>query len=309
MLSHRTLHFTRNQTYWHCAGLAVSSDNSCLDLNGQLLGDRGYYGPDMAIVSLDRAQTLKRWWNLVTDYSNRSLTFESDKPLALQGIVTMLNRHEPDQYWHGHWRRDLPLGLLWTPLNHVTESPPARIDDSFPTWSWLSHQGPVRKRRDYFSDSVILAEIVNPSWARRNGSEHSKLILNCHVLQASLRSIDPEEYFAAKLRVVAGPRVDQSSQSYALATYMLEGRLDWLGHVKEVVSGDNLVAAIPICQATYVSPPLGTSMVLRFLLVIPSNASQHEYRRIGMGEASGVHAERLMVLMSATTERQHIFLV
>lgn len=107
------------------------------------------------------AQT-RIWHLLVTDYSARHLTRESDRLIAIQGLVSLFSEVRKDQCYAGLWGRTLQEDILWkvsdseVRLEHLCDCMPhkayrfnevrprRRQDESehrqevAPSWSWAS---------------------------------------------------------------------------------------------------------------------------------------------------------------------------
>lgn len=102
------------------------------------------------------------WHTLVTDYSARQLTRESDRLIAIQGLVSLLGEVRRDRYYAGLWGRTLREDILWKTqdyevrLDHLCDCcpqktyrfndlrPRRRLEESettqgvAPSWSWAS---------------------------------------------------------------------------------------------------------------------------------------------------------------------------
>lgn len=94
-------------------------------------------------------QTMSNWYHALSDYTTRLLTFESDRPLAIQGLADHVSSITNYQYYHGLWQQDAVRGLLWERRNGKSDSwiqsPLLRESNhSIPSWSWLSIKGPVQ---------------------------------------------------------------------------------------------------------------------------------------------------------------------
>jgi hypothetical protein len=61
---------------------------------------------------IDRATALRFWDTILHDYSNRALTYESDRLPALSGIASKVQQLLNSKYMAGIWECDLQ-GLLW----------------------------------------------------------------------------------------------------------------------------------------------------------------------------------------------------
>lgn len=80
------------------------------------------------------------WYQVINEYTPRSLTFESDRLLAIAGLAQSLSRVLNDEYIAGIWRGDLLIGLQWmggisnSSAGYLSRTNPRRA----PTWSWAS---------------------------------------------------------------------------------------------------------------------------------------------------------------------------
>lgn len=78
------------------------------------------------------------WALLVTSYTGMQLTEASDRPVALAGIIALLEPHL-GAYLAGVWRIFLPMELLWR--TKVTSRRATKY--RAPSWSWLSVEGKI----------------------------------------------------------------------------------------------------------------------------------------------------------------------
>ncbi len=89
------------------------------------------------------------WSDIVEKYSRSTLTFQSDKLVAVGGLAAEIQRMVKDQYSAGLWKKHLLSQLLWraNPVNSIQEeelvSGPNSLEYVAPTWSWASIQCPV----------------------------------------------------------------------------------------------------------------------------------------------------------------------
>ncbi|KAH6962106.1 heterokaryon incompatibility protein-domain-containing protein [Ilyonectria sp. MPI-CAGE-AT-0026] len=87
-----------------------------------------------------------KWYQLVSEYSQRSLTQQSDKLVALSGVASKINQllgsHE--KYVDGSWESDLWHGLTWrrVPVRGKPSWPTVK-SDIFPSWSWCGMNQPL----------------------------------------------------------------------------------------------------------------------------------------------------------------------
>ncbi|KAJ9613438.1 hypothetical protein H2200_003380 [Cladophialophora chaetospira] len=100
-----------------------------------------------------------KWYNMVSDYVERQLAFESDRLIALSGVVQKFEIlfHGKDEYMSGFWKNDLCQGLCWDFSTGFKRLPgedalfQSCFADSlslvksqlFPSWSWCCMRRPV----------------------------------------------------------------------------------------------------------------------------------------------------------------------
>jgi len=84
----------------------------------------------------------KKWCRIVSAYTECSLSYGSDKLVAVAGLAEMMSQYTKCQYLTGLWRKDLEHWLLWK----VTSPLPAASQDGTrgPSWSWPSVDGGVK---------------------------------------------------------------------------------------------------------------------------------------------------------------------
>ena len=174
-LSVRIIQFTDREFRWKCNTLATSEDtlyqrnytyqyqqlNRILD-QGQGSPPRQLRGTERrsdGITSVflkspsfahfvsknDRKGAYLYWYSIVEMFSNCAITYQSDRPAALQGLAKRHTLSFPDTLLAGIWESDLRSGLLWRRKLDWDHMPHRGPDDlPTPTWSWLCLEGPVQ---------------------------------------------------------------------------------------------------------------------------------------------------------------------
>lgn len=166
-LGTRILHIGEKQLYWECrAGRAQENDQNWIV-------DTPYPSGAMPIVNFAVTRreffttmeediwgnkgNWSRWYDIITDYSSRNLSFSQDTFPAIAGLAQAfrgLHNNSQITYIAGLWKEDLTIGLLWgaakipEPLRKVSGfnkcedlSRPAEL--RAPSWSWASVVGRV----------------------------------------------------------------------------------------------------------------------------------------------------------------------
>ncbi|KAF2035832.1 HET-domain-containing protein [Setomelanomma holmii] len=188
ILSPRTLHFGRQQLSWECRehiacetfhrGLPKSLlgdtfiNIKTLELGDETEDDRwpAFYvardtsiAPTLSITESFRpivqqvvtlhatkrsAAVYRDWDSVIELYSRASLTFATDRLVAISGIAQALvdgdEGFRSDGYLAGLWHSSLPCHLLWKTANiREAHRPPMYEEYIAPSWSWASIGGEV----------------------------------------------------------------------------------------------------------------------------------------------------------------------
>lgn len=156
LLAPRVLHFTRTQLFWECRELEACESypnglpKTHLIKRRQLKSALFGHGPDtmeqQKLYSSESPTLFQHWAWVVDFYTRARLTVVADRPTALLGIVTEMQRLLEDEYLCGLWRRSLRHELLWIVNDRPSENDmlPFRPQTyRAPSWSWMSVEGSV----------------------------------------------------------------------------------------------------------------------------------------------------------------------
>lgn len=127
LLPKRTLYYGTKMMTWRCS-------SGCFPEQGS---SYGYASEPLTLYhQLDRhLYGYSRWEYIVQEYTERSLTYQKDKLIALAGIAEELSRVWKDTYLAGLWKRDLIRQLLWD-LHWSKDRIFTRAGDGLaPSWS------------------------------------------------------------------------------------------------------------------------------------------------------------------------------
>lgn len=113
LLSRRIVFFTKGAIIWSCKAITQRET-----------GERCF--------SVSRNT---RWKNVIEQYSDRQLTFATDRLIALEGLRMELGKKIACEYAFGVWKESLPNQLLWQVTKRIQG---AAISDplKLPTWTW-----------------------------------------------------------------------------------------------------------------------------------------------------------------------------
>jgi hypothetical protein len=219
-LSWRTIHCTEYGIYWECTQLDASEFHHYLENVGQsgILYKVSSYKRDTEPPSLETKAKLtgKIWSELVSGYSERKLTFKSDRLLAISAIAQQIQHLTDDEYLAGHWRSNLLSSLLW--YCYADASPPSRrtlprpqglesLDIKThsnyvaPSWSWASIVGKIKMRTDpLMTEYAVITSVTvqainstNPCGQVEPGATISLASRIRHGARTGLRSRDRNE--------------------------------------------------------------------------------------------------------------------
>ncbi|MCJ1430012.1 hypothetical protein MMC29_007927 [Sticta canariensis] len=120
--------------HWAGSGYSLSTTQSS---SNQIQHRSQYAKP----LTEGRSETdlYRDWRHIISEYTSRKLTKESDRFPALSGVASKLQAFTQDTYLGGLWKNDLLKSLLWQ-----TESPlPLSSAYRAPSFSWASVSGSV----------------------------------------------------------------------------------------------------------------------------------------------------------------------
>ncbi|KAJ1323255.1 HET domain-containing protein [Microdochium nivale] len=169
-LSRRVLHFAEEQVYWECRSRVRRETDPMAPTFTATAGDT----PLICSQALTRHSVPKLWHDLVSSYSQLSLTIATDRLPAVSGLAnefaTAHGRVSGDtQYYAGLWKATFFKDLCWeAELWSPSEIDNRSHDNSIyiaPSWSWASYPGNVTMEltgtggSEPISDELDLAEI------------------------------------------------------------------------------------------------------------------------------------------------------
>ncbi|KAI9159016.1 HET-domain-containing protein [Paramyrothecium foliicola] len=122
-----------------------------------------------------------QWGNIVKEYTQRDLTFQKDKLLAIRGIADALSSQVVKSYFAGSWvdtPRAMIMSLLWTRAPGSKLSP--RLDLA-PTWSWASTSSAVSWPGHLLRRLRTIAAVNDLTSSAASKQTHGKLCLSTNV--------------------------------------------------------------------------------------------------------------------------------
>jgi len=111
---------------------------------------------------------LQRWSFLVNNYTQRNLTYDRDKLVAIAGLAAQIGYVLKDTYLAGIWMNELVDGLLWYVGGRGQATRPAKY--RAPSWSWASLSGPIFLGVSTSTNESITVKVVD--WQINNKKEN-----------------------------------------------------------------------------------------------------------------------------------------
>jgi hypothetical protein len=175
-LSRRTLHYTVAEMSWDCATCLqceCTSPVEQVERSSAIMQLRACKLMIQHSNMLSRQKWSKssRWVNFVELFTQRRLTYDTDRLYALSGMAATMSPSETGSFLAGLWKEELPLALLWrTKADHYNmKTLVSRRHQKYyaPSWSWASVTGPIEyialPGRDYSFELIPDLTILEAS--------------------------------------------------------------------------------------------------------------------------------------------------
>ncbi|KAM0254728.1 hypothetical protein ACHAQJ_006510 [Trichoderma viride] len=174
VLSHHTLHWCRESIFWECQGnLKASEFEPALRSEQSKHEDQGY----IWAVALSQPRdspyyTNEFWLDGVEEYCGMNLSYETDRLMAIQGLVDQLqsSNNQDEAYVAGIFKSGIIDGLSWS--NH---NPQTNKVTAFPSWSWASLSAGNLSFRHLSGKFATLKSAINFDITGRDANQNGRL--------------------------------------------------------------------------------------------------------------------------------------
>ncbi|EXL66156.1 hypothetical protein FOPG_17646 [Fusarium oxysporum f. sp. conglutinans race 2 54008] len=140
-LSHRTIHFTKTQTYWECGeGIRCETLAKMQNSKAAFFSDPQF--PQSALKYLKDGR-IRLFEMLYERYSRLNLTMASDRSVAIAGLEQRLLETFNCKGGYGVFERYLHRSLLWQRAGERMQCIRYPTSRPVPTWSWMAWMGPI----------------------------------------------------------------------------------------------------------------------------------------------------------------------
>lgn len=157
LLSSRVAHFTTNQIVWDCLSCATS-ESIPFGALAQPLIKTVWIGhkQDSRVYHIPEAddEILGEWATVVNAYSRCHFTFDIDKTIAMDGIISVFEGRLGKRFICAMSSTQIEMQLCW--FASESSSTCHSRNDMAPTWSWVSITGPVDMPQvDLYKDYAV----------------------------------------------------------------------------------------------------------------------------------------------------------
>lgn len=253
LLAPRTLHYSPSELAWKC-GTQLSFESSLVPIivervedayKAQFFGNTKSNVQRAKVKGKDITYRSTQWGNMVNSFTNRNLTYASDRLPAISGLANLLKTSPNDEYMCGLWRDTLARELLWEVESHSSQDGTAlsRRQEQFqaPSWSWASVTGPIAPRRHTEQNQENWNEVIDvldSSTALATANPFGPVKYGLVILHGSLVPVwlkDTSGTSGFDLHFSS-----QTSNSQKVSIQLGEGRCDVIGDVNYTCTEVNL---------------------------------------------------------------------
>jgi hypothetical protein len=108
------------------------------------------------------------WWSLVSIYTKRKLTLDSDRMPAISALAQQLEKISGDKYVAGLWQSKILQGLCWKKSSTATLVPRPHGYQG-PSWSWAAINGHVELPSVFLLGATSLVTLLDCQWHPKVG--------------------------------------------------------------------------------------------------------------------------------------------
>ncbi|KAK6603971.1 heterokaryon incompatibility protein [Botrytis cinerea] len=132
----------------------------------------------------------KFWEEVISEYMRCSLTYPSDRLVAIGAIAREFETALNDVYLAGLWKKNLPFNLLWS-VNNYHSHPTRSNTYRCPTWSWgsLDWSKPISMECLMGDGGRVLAEVVEAQVSSLPGRAYTEYYAGYIRLKGKIFSI------------------------------------------------------------------------------------------------------------------------
>lgn len=247
----------------------------------------------------------ERWYNIVQEFTRRSLTKDTDSLPALAGLARQFQRVTKDVYCAGLWKKDIIHGLLWVRLAMRSKDGTTRWDTSKPTeylapsWSWAGVLGKQTnfynwRARDTLSSklAVSVAEVIEVRTVLKGLDKFGQVISGKITLKARFYQLAgsptnvAEDESSDQGQTCTVPDTSQYVEEtsaflqYVHRAFRDTGRIEYEFLQQHVPTPNQTFAILELIR--WAQAPGGGVPGMEFMALESTGKRDNEYRRIGL---------------------------
>jgi hypothetical protein len=220
------------------------------------------------------------WYKMITKYSRRHLTYESDGLRALAGLEKGIIRTHGSTYCAGLWKEDLQIGLAW----YVAKAYESANDPSLPSWSWVARRGHLicfmegQPEQIGEDEGLSVVEFISSN----HHTSPTKLNADCLKVTGRLRKLELDLPFVNEGRFhshIFRPRVAQ----WVCGVRDIETK-QFLGSMSSDSEPGTRTSSTVYCLLCSIWFDLEGKRVPICLALVPIDDTLKEFRRVGLIE-------------------------
>lgn len=249
VLCRRLVRYTRSGLIWDCKSI----DRVQLD-DGELPWSLSQWGKrETSLQQVATVNPLRTWYLMVQSYTQRELTYVTDRLPAISGVAAWLHQYTKCGYFAGHWESNLTRSLCW--IRSMSGELFNCGQYIAPSWAWPSIGKHIRYG-SLLNDSewTDLATIRAVSCSTKSGNKFGQVTDGHLLLRGRLGSVqvfckDPHNLEAYRLPKKSATR----SAQYVMpdcALVAANGRLRRALKGNELVSFDLEVPCVLLEKVT-----------------------------------------------------------
>jgi hypothetical protein len=158
LLSPRLIHFTSTELVWECLEGSYCECEALNLMAGKMLTKVKHQSLMSNPQNLN--SIIKRWHEILWEYSGLGLTFQADRLPAISGVAKQMHSAFGPllgDYLAGTWEKTLHHDLMWCVSEFVKPRPFPR---TAPSWSWASREGLVSFYKPGYEIKILGSKII-----------------------------------------------------------------------------------------------------------------------------------------------------
>ena len=178
LLAPRVLYFESMEDSFQCRNM---TDCQCGMMSKDAYSKTVKRDYEMArLGSSDSGHTLSNWASIMSQYSSRRLTVETDRLPALSGLTKSFMKPDLGAFLAGLWQKDMHLSLTWRSVRPKQARASVYVA---PSWSWASTGFEIHYKRsvdafhmpEYHQSHIAILDVacepsgLDPTGAVRSG--------------------------------------------------------------------------------------------------------------------------------------------